>query len=183
MGKFLGKMVFCSAALLLLTVGKQASAEFIFHPSVLYFNYNEQLPSSATDQVTLTYYDFKVGFTEGNLYLGGLYSLADRNYGGSIIRRTNYGGSIGYFTRSLYLLGHVLFGASYNRQGSYTLNNGFGFQVDLGYLFPLGTNVSAGPQLSYTNITYKNESAGGTDTGVSLVHSQVVPMVNIAFIF
>lgn len=119
---------------------------------------------------------------------------------------TQWGGSLGFVGQNFRLIGTYIFSATqtmtskdFNADGSvandqvYENKGGSGYQVTLGYSFPVTSNFKVGPALVYRYITYKTQSLTNnvnpamnyTDQAFTTdaVESNLVPMVSLIFQF
>lgn len=163
------------------------AGDFVLAPAGLYYSYKEPTSAGAQSGVTATYYDIRLGYRLGErIYLGGIYSAMNRAIdGGGSITRTSYGASFAYvFESNFFLFFHFLASSEFKSGSSVTLQKGMGGQVDLGYLFSMGSDVRFGPQVTYRQFKYSESKSGSAaPTSVSLTHTEVLPFLVFAFFF
>jgi hypothetical protein len=149
---------------------------------------------NGTSQSTVTY--TLPGITVGwygttPLFLGLTYnswSVTSSNSPGTTTTQTltDYGPTVGYLAPNWHLLATYLYSATYtvNSGGSSITYTGNGFEVQLGYRFSLGSNVSLGPSLIYTTRTYTQMTSPANQAlNPSQKRTDLLPFLNLALEF
>jgi hypothetical protein len=154
-----------------------------FGPSFLYQVDKDQdgNNSSNDSEIVQTNIDLKAGYIMmGGLFLGVTHSTETVDYGTTELARTSYGPSVGVIYNNLAL--HLTYYMGLEQElGSSNKRTGSGMQLDLGYYFHLGSSVVLGPQLSYRQFKYDELESGATTTEIDHTHTDIDPMIILAF--
>lgn len=169
---------------LLFAFGVSEAQQIVFAPAFSYFKdeVTDKNNSANDSESTRTIFDLKLAYLHySGLYLGGLYTTSkigdDKMMGvGPTLGYSHYSGFYALFTYHLMSKYEVA-----NNGGEF--NDGMGAQVDIGWVFPLTSVFSIGPQLSYRSINYKKFESGGAETTVDITRSSISPYVSLWFQF
>lgn len=171
-------------ALVVLFSVSLSQAQIIFAPAVTYTTTKVRDNSAGATSVDskTSVYDLKLAYLHASgLYLGGMYSITsagddDAFAAGPTLGYSHYSGFYALFTY------HLM--SQYKFADGSKFNDGMGAQIDLGWVFPLTSMFSMGPQISYRSINYKKaESAGGTETTIDQTVSTLSPFISLWFQF
>jgi hypothetical protein len=165
--------------------------QIIFAPAV---SYTKESVRNATNPVAVSTVegktlsaDLKLAYLHySGLYLGGLYSLMNEDGldGAVENRQRSFGPTLGYSHYSgFYALFTYFLMSEYKDVTGDKFKDGMGAQVDLGWVFPLTSMFSIGPQLSYRAIKYDKASISGADQTVDVTISDFRPYVSLWFQF
>jgi len=165
-------------------LGRSAHAQtgLMFSPSYMFWSYEDKSNGSTIAEVTAQHLDVRLGYImQGGIYAGGLYSNMNREDSSTDRKRTSYGASLGIVYNQFFIIGHYLLSSEYETASGTTLEDGTGFQIDIGYLFNVTGSFYAGPQVAIKNIDYDkiNGNKVSADTSVS----ETMPYVTLAFIY
>jgi hypothetical protein len=184
---------------------KGSNSGFLIRPTAMYWSdaYNDggrgsgnQTTKLSTTRIDLSAslgYLFEMGF-----FLGGTYFSSDESLktevGGSTtseVKQTYqaYGPTIGWIGDMFYLLGtyHLspVFTTGTDSQ-KITLSGSTGYQVDLGMLYWVHSQIAIGPQLTYYVANYtKQKGSNGVESALPSManHTFIRPMLTFAFLF
>ncbi len=184
MKKLLFVLAFCALSV-------PAFANLVIAPSVGYSSsaVNATVPNSLardTESSSMVL-DMKLGYVlPMGLYLGGMYShISSESCSGNICSDSSgflMGPSLGYFSMTGFytLLTYHIMGES----GDTTkFTGGKGPQVDFGWVFPISSYVSIGPQLTWRSVEFdKIENAGLTQT-TDIKQTDINPYISLWFMF
>jgi hypothetical protein len=166
-------------ALVVLFSSLAANAEIVFSPSVSYLSQKDENSGTVSEEKIGTY-DFKLGYLhQSGLYLGGMYSMMKVNddSGSSLAATVGYHHFSGFFALfSYHLMAEMDAGAN-------KIKNGVGPQIDLGWVFPLTSMFSVGPQITYRSINYKKADTGGVTSDIDFTRSNLMPYITLWFRF
>jgi hypothetical protein len=141
---------------------------------------NAATPTIVTDMATFTV-DGRAGLSFGGFYLGGLYKYQNfkDNVSSVITNGFAAGPSLGYMAPGFNLLGTYITTGEFTSATAGVIKKyqkGSGFQIDLGFFFPLWRSFGFGPQLSYCEINYaKSSDVSGNDLNTTRKVTQVSP--------
>lgn len=176
-------MRFITLTLLLLAFNVSQAAQIVFAPAFSYIKEeSSDKNNSANDsEDKRTLIDLKLGYLHhSGLYLGGLYSTNKYNDDkqmavGPTLGYSHYSGFYALFTY------HLM--SKYESSSGAELTDGMGAQVDVGWVFPLTSVFSIGPQISYRSINYKKLESSGTDVTIDQTRSSMNPYISLWFQF
>lgn len=179
-------------ALMGFVVGFSSSAQaqsIFFGPSFLYTTSTSNNEGTETEQTRMDY-DIKLGaLLSSSIYVGGIYAQSnfESQTGSSVTEqtRTSYGASVGYMQPAgWFVIGHYFITSEFERSSTVTDQGGSGFQLDIGYLFDLGSSITLGPQISYKTFTYTERDSGTVTTDLDDTgYSELRPMVALGVNF
>ena len=160
-----------------------AHANYLFAPSLSYLERNTNDNGTSSD-VKLTKIDLKLGYVfDFGMYLGGVYSLSDENFGTDSSDYT-LGFSAGYIRDGFFgILTYHLLGERDLAAGGIKYSGASGFQLDTGYVIPLTDNLSLGPQLSWSDVKYRDQENSGIATSANYDWSGITPYFTLWFMF
>lgn len=153
-------------------------------------------PESKENEAT-TYIDLRLGYLmPGGFYLGGIYGI-DSGTGRSESTTTTdtdrsasrLGASVGFVMGGFNLLGHYFLTAQESDKRSSTVTDkyteGSGMQLDIGWSFPLTGTILFGPQITWSNMTYKSRerTSGGATTTTTKDYNRTEIRPHLAFWF
>lgn len=144
-----------------LLVVNVSQAQIVFAPGVTYTSNKWQNTGATVSDSKTTIFDLKLAYLHSSgLYLGGMYSSMkvgdDSAYAaGPTLGYNHYSGFYALFTY------HLL--AQYQRNGGSKLTDGMGAQIDFGWVFPLTSMFSLGPQITYRSLNFKKDAGATTD--------------------
>lgn len=152
-----------------------AQAQIVIAPA---FTYRDtQVEDNVTVESDALVVDVKAGYLHGSgLYLGANYSLEKSNDddGFSVGPTVGYAHYSGFYALFTY---YVL--AEYETAAGNEYTEGMGPQVDLGWVFPLTSVMSLGPQISYKSISYDKQN----DISDEITVSEIQPYISVWFHF
>jgi len=162
-----------------------ASAEILFSPTL---NYTEtKVENPGNSKVRSTAIDLRLGYVGGSgLYLGGLYNTETIDDGGPKDKKTSIGPSVGWVHNSGFNLiaTYHVFNTEYEvNGGAQKFTEGKGPQIDIGWLFKMGSMFSLGPQFTWRSIEYGKVESGGVKVDSDTTITEIRPMVAFGFQF
>lgn len=173
------------AVLLIMTTATWAQAQIVFAPSITYSSTEIESPGGTTDSDSMVI-DLKVGYQHASgLILGANYSMNnmalfnDDDSGfslGPMVGFSHYNGFYALF--SYFIMGEFEQGNS-----TTTLTEGMGPQVDIGWVFPITSSFSLGPQITYKSITYDTIESAGVETTQENTITEINPFITLWFRF
>lgn len=180
----MGKLL---SVLVSLLIGSSAYAQFVIAPGLNYSTSSVEQNGGESESNSTTI-DLKVGYIlPMGLYVGGMYSLIDSescnggctDTGGNLV-----GPSVGYFSMMGFytLLTYHIMGER-NQGASSKYTGAQGPQVDLGWVFPLSSYFSIGPQISWRSIEFDKFESNGTSTDTDLKATTIEPYISLWFMF
>ncbi len=158
--------------------------QIIFAPAFSYQNEKHtDKENSANDRHDKkdTLIDLKLAYLHhSGLYLGALYST--NKYGDN--KATSVGPTLGYshYTGFYALFSYHLM-SKYEYANGSELNDGMGAQVDIGWVFPLTSMFSIGPQITYRSINYKKFEDSTGDRSIDQTKTSLNPYISLWFQF
>lgn len=165
-----------------------AQAQIVFAPAVTYRSVDADQAGAQVVKSSGLIADLRLGYMHSSgLFLGGMYSInnidhfddEDKGYSaGPTIGYSHYSGFYTLFT--YHIIGQLELGRSTPTQ---KFTNGMGPQVDLGWVFPLTSSFSLGPQITYKALTYSKQDLGGTETTVDTAVTEINPYIAFWFHF
>jgi len=185
------KGIFMKKLLLILSIfglASTASATIVFSPGVSYSS-NDTDTGSGTSSGSELLLDVKLGYIfPMGFYVGGIYHNASNSAGSAVNdeKATAFGPSVGYFSpMGFYVTGHYFLVAERNDYGvaGGDASEGTGPQVDLGWVFPLTSVFSMGPQLTYRSLNYSKADVGGVATDIDVTRTEIRPYISLFFMF
>ncbi|MBY0316716.1 MAG: autotransporter outer membrane beta-barrel domain-containing protein [Bdellovibrionales bacterium] len=175
---------------LLFAFGVSEAQQIVFAPAFSYFKDETTNKNNAADdsESKRTMFDIKLAYLHySGLYLGGIYTTGkigdDKTSGvGPTLGYSHYSGFyalFSYYLMSKYEVDPNTSGLTYRE-----LSDGMGAQVDIGWVFPLTSTFSIGPQISYRSINYKKaEDGAGLEFDSDITKSSISPYVSLWFQF
>ena len=129
-------------------------------------------------QSKITDTDLRLIRVEKQWAYGFIYSQSAND--SSDANRKSYGLSLGYYSeRDFYLNYHYYFKSNYTFGNSeYTKGNGY--EIDLGFLSKVTSSFYVGLLVAIKNFNYSEQETGGSTSGVSVTHKEVIPMFTFA---
>ncbi len=166
-----------------------ASANLVLSPGLGYYSDSQEAtqPAPGTNsETTETRGDLRLGYVlPMGLYLGGMYSFINSetcgatctdNSGFLVGPTLGYHSMMGFYTLLTY---HIM-----GEQGDQTkFTGGKGPQVDIGWVFPISTYVSIGPQITWRSIEYDKVEGSGTSIDTDLKRTSIAPYLSLWFMF
>ncbi len=148
------------------------------------------------DDETTTYIDLRLGYImPGGLYFGGIYGLENGTFNTTTAdgerSASRIGASLGFIMGGFNLIGHYFLSAQEVEKRSSTTKDtytdGSGLQIDIGWAFPLTGTIMFGPQLTWSNMTYKKRehtvNNTTTDSAKNYVRTEIRPHFAFWFMF
>ncbi len=160
-----------------------AQAGFVLGPSLLY-NETKVENGGTTGKTTVTAIDVRAGylFPQG-LFLGGIYNNETVKSGGFEQKGVHYGPSVGYVAKSFNFIASYLMAGELSYSGGSKRIEPTGPQLDVGYVFDVGSNLSVGPQITWRSLEYAKAEAGGVKVADKYKVTEIRPMVALLFVF
>lgn len=178
------KVLFAAVIGLSATLFTQAAqAEIFFGPN---FHYREEKVETggSTAKLNVTVIDARLGYVlPAGLYVGGLYNTETTKSGSFEEKGSHYGPSVGYVTKNFNVIASYYMGGERSYTGGVKRIEVSGPQVDLGYMFDLGSGTLLGPQLSWRSIEYAKVKANGLEAADKYKLTEIRPMIALAFMF
>lgn len=126
--------------------------------------------------------DFRLTRIEKNWSYGLVYALSSNDSATS--NRTSYGLSVGYFSdKDFYMNLNYFLSSKYGFGSGTEYSRGGGYEFDLGFLSKVTSSFYVGIALAIKNFTYTELTAGGSTSGISATHKDVLPMFTFAVDF
>lgn len=158
----------------------------VFSPNLGYYSDTQKSGGNKSERSATTI-DLRLGYVlSQGIYLGALYGMMNEKSGATDWKTSGFGPTLGYVNSGFSaLLTYHLLMADWDLGGTpntkYT--EGKGFQFDISYAFPLASNFSMGPSLTYKSIKYDKVESGGAKTSSDMTRTWIAPTVNIWFTF
>lgn len=156
---------------------------------IYYFNTINQ--NNGNNTVNRYVFDGSAGYHFQLLYLGAEYTFDQQqtsSNGNPTSTNTykSYGAQIGIMSGGFQLLGTYYVGSAATDSGG-TANavdyvNGTGFQINVGYLFDIGSGFSVGPEFLYRSLTYTSRADGKAMTG-NYNFTTFIPEAGVKYMF
>lgn len=165
----------------------QATASVVFSPAVSYSSTSTEEAGISTESSTLVG-DIRLGYVFNmGLYVGAMYQIETTDNNGSNPSAFNVGPTLGYYHKGGFygLVTYHLLGESKDIPAvGNTYTDAQGPQVDLGWVFPLASSFSIGPQITWRQLEYGNFD-DGTNPAVPSDRSvtEVRPYLSLWFMF
>ena len=142
-------------------VADTAGEGFFFAPTLLYYDIEYEEGDSEAEE-TRTDLDISLGYSFGNLMLGGKYYNSEIDTGSNEVNSTAIGAVIGFEHKAFKLLGSYNF---VNVEKEYDepdlkYSDGTGIIIEMMYIVEFG-NWGFGPKLFYKNFTYDEQTLNG----------------------
>ena len=140
-----------------------------------------------TGDQSLIAVDLRAGYRiSSGFFFGMIYS--DTSGGGTnSVNETAFGNSVGYFSGVFSIVASIYLYAQSNENTStaaVTRSQGIGVQLDMGFMFPIGSGFSVGPLLTFKNISYKKQEDGnGNLSNTNQPQSYFTPYLGTTFVF
>ncbi len=157
-----------------------AKAEIIFSPAVSYLSSKVEEGGATIIDGSTIFVDARLGYLMPNgLYLGGIYAIENNDAASSY-----YGGaSVGFVSGGFSLIGSYFLLGEYDPDGDLKYTGATGFQGDISYAHMIASNFAIGPQISYRSVEFDKRDNAGTETDSDRSDTQILPMINLWFVF
>ncbi|MCB0378311.1 MAG: hypothetical protein KDD33_07450 [Bdellovibrionales bacterium] len=171
-----------------------AQAQIVFSPGVTYQSYDqtESQVGNTDSQVDGYILDLRFGYLMPmGLYLGGMYSMASGlgavGGNGDDTKGFSVGPTVGYYSMMGFysLLTYHIMGETektiYSQTSTFT--GAKGPQVDIGWVFPLSSFFSIGPQITWKSIEFSKIEGGGSEADTNYKQTSIQPYISLWFMF
>ena len=161
-----------------------AQGAILLTPSLTYMDQKVEDENNNETKRNLTIIDLRLGYVfDFGLYIGGLYSIHDRNIA-TDASDSYFGPSLGYYNSGFLAV------ATFYVYGERDLTNGdgkftdlSGYQLDFSYSIPVAEDFSIGPQLTYHTVKFGDLQTSGFSNSVDYTFSGITPYFNMTFFF
>lgn len=155
-----------------------SSSGVLLSANVFMHNSSVEVNPGASEESNNSIYDIKLGYLGGSgLYLGGIYTIKNSETSSTKQSGSAMGASLGYVgSRGFFIKGHYLVSAEFQN-----LQEGTGYQADVGYMSNISPNVFMGVELSYRTIKYAKEE--GNPALTSVTTTDLFPMLSVGLVF
>ncbi len=163
-----------------------ASAYFVVSPNISYQStkFTQTDPAAADSDGSETLIDARFGYVlPTGLYLGGMYAHSSFDDGNSTSGflagpTVGYYSMIGFYAMlSYHILGEIEQGAGQKYTG------GKGPQVDVGWVFPLSSYFSLGPQITWRSVEFDKLEGNGASVNADPKIDTIRPYLSLWFMF
>jgi hypothetical protein len=140
--------------------------------------------SGASYETQETRVDMRLGYIlPMGLYLGANYAHVGQTIGNDSSSGYLAGPSIGYFSHGTGFYGLLTYHVMGEMGDSTKFTGAQGPQVDVGWIFPITSVFSIGPQLTWRSIEFGNIESGGTSVNTDYKRDTIAPYVSLWFMF
>lgn len=174
--------IFLALALTLFAFLESARAEIFLGPSLYYLDTKEEVAGTTT-KATSTIVDVRIAYlSPGGFMLGGIYESDTYKSGSYQEKASIYGPSVGYVTKSFIGVASFYMAGERTYTGGTKRTEPSGPQIDLAYVYEIGSGFSLGPQLTWRSLEYAKLKSGGAEVEQKYKSSMIRPMIALSFL-
>jgi len=161
---------------------------FRFGWSVLRYDHTTAYSGQSSTDTQVFNVVSKLGYQwSSGLYLGAAYesSASYLNATGTPTpeKRISYGPAIGYGSNGFFIIGSYFSSTTDTKSDGSYFSGGTGYEVELGYNYPVTSNFYLGVSLVYNNYTWTNYTVGTTVLSQNNSQTDTYPALGLGFTF
>lgn len=182
-----------SIVLLSFVMASTAVANMVISPGITHVAGEDRAttpaPLTTDSKSNETVIDLRVGYVMPmGLYLGGMYSSISRKAGSVSGSGNLLGPTIGYYSYTGFytLLTYHISGkdkAWTNMGEAVDVTGAKGPQVDVGWVFPVSTYFSLGPQITWRSLEFSKAEGNGASLDTNYKRTNIAPYLSLWFMF